>query len=151
MVCFRYISVNTLHKGDHDDDDDDNSVTNLFHSSRRNGCLCTNQTYILSAIKYYEILIHIPQFYYFYTFMRLAIISQLSRKATFFFYKVTRCNKNEARYSHVQFHSFRPNSPVFHWFLSISVNGATTLPIPHFFYICQSKAIFYINHTAANA
>jgi hypothetical protein len=23
MVCFRYISVNTLHKGDDDDDDDD--------------------------------------------------------------------------------------------------------------------------------
>jgi hypothetical protein len=25
MVCFRYISVNTLHKGDDDDDDDDNN------------------------------------------------------------------------------------------------------------------------------
>jgi hypothetical protein len=23
MVCFRYISANTLHKGDDDDDDDD--------------------------------------------------------------------------------------------------------------------------------
>jgi hypothetical protein len=28
MVCFRYISVNTLHKGDDDDDDDDNDNNN---------------------------------------------------------------------------------------------------------------------------
>jgi hypothetical protein len=28
MVCFRYISVNTLHKGDDDDDDDDNNNNN---------------------------------------------------------------------------------------------------------------------------
>jgi hypothetical protein len=26
MVCFRYISVNTLHKGDDDDDDDDDGA-----------------------------------------------------------------------------------------------------------------------------
>jgi hypothetical protein len=26
MVCFRYISVNTLHKGDDDDDDDDDEA-----------------------------------------------------------------------------------------------------------------------------
>jgi hypothetical protein len=32
MVCFRYISVNTLHKGDdNDDDDDDNNNNNLKH------------------------------------------------------------------------------------------------------------------------
>jgi hypothetical protein len=33
MVCFRHISVNTLHKGDDDDDDDDdnnNSVQGVF-------------------------------------------------------------------------------------------------------------------------
>jgi hypothetical protein len=28
MVCFRYISVNTLHKGDDDDDDDDDDDNN---------------------------------------------------------------------------------------------------------------------------
>jgi hypothetical protein len=28
MVCFRYIIVNTLHKGEHDDDDDDNHNNN---------------------------------------------------------------------------------------------------------------------------
>jgi hypothetical protein len=27
-VCFRYISVNTLHKGDDDDDDDDDDNNN---------------------------------------------------------------------------------------------------------------------------
>jgi hypothetical protein len=26
MVCFRYIIVNTLHKGDNKDDDDDNNI-----------------------------------------------------------------------------------------------------------------------------
>jgi hypothetical protein len=29
MVCFRYISVNTLHKGDDDDDDDDDKCGNI--------------------------------------------------------------------------------------------------------------------------
>jgi hypothetical protein len=28
MVCFRYISVNTLHTGDDDDDDDDDDNNN---------------------------------------------------------------------------------------------------------------------------
>jgi len=28
MVCFRYIIVNTLHKGDNDDDDDNNNNNN---------------------------------------------------------------------------------------------------------------------------
>jgi hypothetical protein len=28
MVCFSYISVNTLHKGDDDDDDDDDDNNN---------------------------------------------------------------------------------------------------------------------------
>jgi len=28
MVCFRYIIVNTLHKGDDDDDDNDNNNNN---------------------------------------------------------------------------------------------------------------------------
>jgi hypothetical protein len=28
MVCFRYIIVNTLHKGDNKDDDDDNNNNN---------------------------------------------------------------------------------------------------------------------------
>jgi len=31
MVCLRYISINTLHKGDDDDDDDDdNNNNNIF-------------------------------------------------------------------------------------------------------------------------
>ena len=32
MVCFRYISVNTLHKGDNrdDDNDEDNNNNNIF-------------------------------------------------------------------------------------------------------------------------
>jgi hypothetical protein len=33
MVCFRYIIVNTLHKGDNkddDDDDDNNNNNNMF-------------------------------------------------------------------------------------------------------------------------
>jgi hypothetical protein len=34
MVCFRYISVNTLHKGDDDDDDDDDNV-NICSNFRR--------------------------------------------------------------------------------------------------------------------
>jgi hypothetical protein len=29
MVCFRYISVNTPHKGDDDDDDDDDNNNNF--------------------------------------------------------------------------------------------------------------------------
>jgi hypothetical protein len=28
MICFRYIIVNILHKGDKDDDDDDNNNNN---------------------------------------------------------------------------------------------------------------------------
>ena len=28
MVCFRYVVVNTLHKGDDDDDDDDDNTNN---------------------------------------------------------------------------------------------------------------------------
>jgi hypothetical protein len=38
MVCFRYISVNTLHKGDDDDDDDDilNSIWVCFLEGRKN-------------------------------------------------------------------------------------------------------------------
>jgi len=28
MVCLRNISINTLHKGDHDDDDDDDNNNN---------------------------------------------------------------------------------------------------------------------------
>jgi hypothetical protein len=30
MVCFGYISVNTLHKGDYDDDDDDDDDDNCY-------------------------------------------------------------------------------------------------------------------------
>jgi hypothetical protein len=33
MVCFRYISVNTLHKGDDDDDDDNNSCIRSGHAA----------------------------------------------------------------------------------------------------------------------
>jgi hypothetical protein len=29
MICFSYIGVNTLHKGDHDDDDDDDDKVNI--------------------------------------------------------------------------------------------------------------------------
>jgi len=39
MVCFRYIVVNTLHKGDNkgdDDDDDDNNNNNNIHVSTGN-------------------------------------------------------------------------------------------------------------------
>jgi hypothetical protein len=32
MVCFRYISVNTLQKGDDDDDDDDDDEHNVFRA-----------------------------------------------------------------------------------------------------------------------
>jgi len=32
MVCFRYIIVNTLHKGDKDDDDDDDN--NNYNNNR---------------------------------------------------------------------------------------------------------------------
>jgi hypothetical protein len=32
MVCFRYIIVNTVHRGDDDDDDDDNNNNNNLHS-----------------------------------------------------------------------------------------------------------------------
>jgi hypothetical protein len=37
MVCFRYIIVTTLHKGDNkddDDDDDDNNNNNVPHCSK---------------------------------------------------------------------------------------------------------------------
>jgi hypothetical protein len=34
MVCFRYIIVNTLHKGD--DDDDDNTNTNTNNNNNNN-------------------------------------------------------------------------------------------------------------------
>jgi hypothetical protein len=30
MVCFRYVSVNTLHQGDDDDDDNDNNNNNII-------------------------------------------------------------------------------------------------------------------------
>jgi len=30
MVCFRYIIVSALHKGDNKDDDDDNDNNNIF-------------------------------------------------------------------------------------------------------------------------
>jgi hypothetical protein len=33
MVCLRYVSVNTLHKGDDDDDDDDKSI--IKHKAQR--------------------------------------------------------------------------------------------------------------------
>jgi hypothetical protein len=34
MVCFRYIIINTLHKGDDDDDDDDNNNNNNNNATK---------------------------------------------------------------------------------------------------------------------
>ena len=32
MICFSYMSVNTLHKGDDDDDDDDDNNNQEFYA-----------------------------------------------------------------------------------------------------------------------
>ena len=47
MVCFRYIIVNTLHKGDNKDDDDDDDDNNNNNSTRKvpNQVATTNKPY----------------------------------------------------------------------------------------------------------
>jgi hypothetical protein len=41
MVCFRYIIVNTLHKGDDDDDDNDNNNNNNNNNNKLAQSPCT--------------------------------------------------------------------------------------------------------------
>jgi len=36
IVCLRYISINTLHKGDDDDDDDDDDDNNKDNNNNNN-------------------------------------------------------------------------------------------------------------------
>jgi hypothetical protein len=55
MVCFRYISLNTLHKGDEedDDDDDDNNNNNIvvIVFNRRNMNTCTTDKLNICSVK----------------------------------------------------------------------------------------------------
>ena len=43
MVCFRNISVNTLHKGDDDDDDDDDDKEQVAVSFHKHYLVCVEQ------------------------------------------------------------------------------------------------------------
>ena len=51
MVCFRYITVNTLHEGDNKDDDDDDSLitTIIVEMHRKKLINATTQPYLLNG------------------------------------------------------------------------------------------------------
>ena len=62
MVCFRYIIVNTLHKGDNKDDDDDTTTTTTTNNNNKCNHTCstlmlhTETTYTFSYEYSWEIL-----------------------------------------------------------------------------------------------
>jgi hypothetical protein len=59
MVCFRYIIVNTLHKGDNkddDDDDDDDDDNNSNNSNNYNNYLTVKQCYNIIMMKFRQFL-----------------------------------------------------------------------------------------------
>jgi hypothetical protein len=49
-VCFRYKTVNTLHKGDDKDDDDDNDDDNYNNNNNNNNCFYDEGILVLASL-----------------------------------------------------------------------------------------------------
>ena len=60
MFCFRYITVNTLHKGDNDDDDDDNN--NNSNNNNKTTTTTPRSRVLLEKLTGFQILRNSPHF-----------------------------------------------------------------------------------------